>query len=159
MNAPSLIGIPEILAPLTAERRIELNLLSGFKTSFEQILASSSPDFTIKFEEWAPGLQDKILAETDLVLIPKRKDGWSELKSENRLVTSIAAGRIAIAAPIPSYQPLADWCVLTTDFLAGIRDVLARPDFYLDKLRQGQAYTRGKYDLRVIEAVWNALLT
>ncbi|MEQ8334312.1 hypothetical protein [Nisaea sp.] len=159
MNAASLSGIPEALAPLAAERRIELTLLSGFKTSFEQILASSSPDFAIRFEEWVPGLQDEILAETDLVLIPKRNDGWSELKSENRLVTSIVAGRLAIAAPIPSYQPLADWCVLTTDFLGGIRDVLARPDFYLDKLRQGQAYTRGKYDLRVIEAEWNALLT
>ncbi|WP_323795541.1 hypothetical protein [Nisaea sp.] len=158
-NAASLAGIADALAPLTADRRIELTILSAFKSSFDQVLATSTADFVIRFEEWVPDLQDKILAETDLVLIPKRNDGWSELKSANRLVTAIAAGRLAIAAPIPSYQSLAEWSVLTNDFLGGIRDVLARPDFYLDKLHQGQAYTRDKYDLPVIEAEWKALLT
>ena len=158
-NAASLTGIADTLAPLTADRRVELTIFSSFKSSFDAILASSSPDFVIRFEEWVPDYLDKVLAETDLVLLPKRNDDRSELKSANRLVTAIAAGRLAIASPIPSYQSLAEWSVLTNDFLGGIQDVLARPDFYLDKLHQGQAYTRLKYDLPVIEAEWKALLT
>lgn len=158
-NADSLCGSLSALIALSKERRVELTLLGGYRTAYEKILRSNASDLGIRFLEWQPGLLDQLLEESDIVLLPKRNGPWSELKSENRLVTSIAAGRIAVAGRIPSYERLCDWCLITDDFLAGIRDILARPVYWEDQLRAGQKRIRAQYDPHVVVSRWKALLT
>ena len=50
----------------------------------------------------------KTLAETDIVWIPVAESGRTAVKSPNRLLESLWAGRVVVADPVPSYLPFAD---------------------------------------------------
>jgi len=158
-NADSLDGLVETLRPLTAKHKIALKLIGGERRRYEPVLASASADFSVSFERWELGLIDREMNRADIVLIPKRAGRWSELKSENRLVSALAAGRIAVAGPIESYLGLSDWCVLTTDFLSAVKDILNRPAHYLERVRAGQDHVRRYHDRAVIQRRWLEILT
>ncbi|WP_193181217.1 glycosyltransferase family protein [Nisaea sediminum] len=158
-NADSLGGLVETLMPLTSEHKLELTMIGGDRRAYEPVLAAATPHFSILFREWELGLLDRAMKRSDIVLIPKRDGPWSRLKSENRLVTSLAGGRIAVAGTIESYEKLADWCVLTNDFRTAVEDILERPKLYRRKVKAGQKHVRRHYDPAVIRRHWRKILS
>jgi hypothetical protein len=157
-NADSLGGLVETLMPLTPEHKLELTLVGGERRAYEPVLAAATQHFSIVFREWEIGLLDRAMRRSDIVLIPKRGGPWSRFKSENRLVTSLAGGRIAVAGQIESYEKLSDWCVLTSDFRAAVADILERPKLYRKKVVAGQKHVRRLYDPAVIQRHWQEIL-
>ncbi|WP_420405249.1 hypothetical protein [Nisaea sp.] len=157
-NADSLGGLVESLMPLTSAYKLELILVGGLRRAYEPVLASASAGFSVAFKQWEPGILDQEMERSDIVLIPRRAGRWSDLKSENRLVTALAGGRIAVAGEIESYEKLSDWCVLTSDFRSAVTDILERPELYGKKVESGQKHVRRHYDPAVIRKHWQQIL-
>ncbi len=122
-NARFLANYIEDLAELAETRPIKLTVLSGRSPYFDQLIARypdlPGANFQVTHKDWSPGRQTACLSACDIVLIPGAPDGASQTKSANRLVNSIAAGRLAVASPIPSYLPFSDFATIERSMRVG----------------------------------------
>ncbi|MBP2316534.1 hypothetical protein [Azospirillum soli] len=54
------------------------------------------------------------------MIVPSTATGDKLAKSSNRVASTLWAGRLLVAFPLPSYQPFADSAVLADDLVDGI---------------------------------------
>lgn len=121
-------------------------------------LGRAHPGFQLRFTEWSLPAQHNALAACDLVLLPQDAGPWGRVKSHNRLVEALRAGRLAIASPIPSYQELAEHAWIGEDAAAGVAWALGHPDDALRRIEGGQAYVRARFSPEAVGAKWREVL-
>ena len=61
------------------------------------------------------------------MVLPGDHSSDSALKSANRLITALAAGRFCIASPLPAHTEFDDHALLSDDLAAGVNAALAMP--------------------------------
>jgi len=157
---PHLPGLVEL-----AERRpLELTLVSTGRSPFSGLLdphgdASGSP-LRVRFVEWSLSAQVSEIQRADLVLLPGDLDGESALKSANRLIAAIAAGRFCVASPLPSYRAFSDHALLVDSLADGIDAACAmRPERIARALRAGQALVLRDFTPEVVGRRWVEVLS
>lgn len=148
------------LAALAGRCPLELTIVStGAEVLAARYGAERDGALRLRFVEWSPQDQARELSDTDLVLLPGDLEADSGLKSANRLIAAIAAGRFCVASPIPSYRPLRDCAVLADDMAAGIEEARSMPAARLhDAVRRGQALIGRDYSPEVIGRRWVEVL-
>jgi hypothetical protein len=62
------------------------------------------------------------------------------VKSPNRMVEGLWAGRCVIANPLPAYVPFAPWAFIHGAIRGGLERALAEQDRIVDRVRAAQAY-------------------
>jgi SAM-dependent methyltransferase len=87
---------------------------------------------------WSLEATWKTLAETDATWIPVMDSDRNAVKSPNRLLESAWAGRLAIADPVPAYQPFADVLPIGGGLEQGMLQALADPARVERNLREAQ---------------------
>jgi hypothetical protein len=80
------------------------------------------------------------------------------VKSPNRVVEPLRAGRFVVAYPLPSYAELGDYVWLGEDISAGVAWALTNHEEVRRRLEAGQAYVARRFDPRAIGRVWEAVL-
>ena len=80
------------------------------------------------------------------------------VKSPNRAVEGIRAGRLVLAYPLPAYQELAPGLWLGDDMAAGIRAALADPHAALETITAGQSIVARRFAPQRIAQRWEAVL-
>lgn len=112
-----------------------------------------------RFIEWSPAATQGALAQCDLAVIPVdpalRKSG---VKSANRLVEILRAGRFALAHPVASYAEFADYAWIGEDIAAGIEWAMRHRDEVDARIRAGQRYVEEKFSPRAIGMQWRDAL-
>jgi hypothetical protein len=122
-------------------------------------LRASHPAIDLVLTEWSPQSTERALANCHFVLLPQDVDSPSgRVKSHNRLVEAIRAGRLAIASPIPSYAELRDFAWVEADLLAGLDWAIANPAAAEARIRAGQAYVETRFAPAVVARKWAAVL-
>lgn len=109
---------------------------------------------TFRLTAWSPAANWQALADCDAVMLPSLATDYFQAKGANRLIEALRAGRLAIAAPIPSYRDFAAHAWVDTDLLAGLRWALANPADALARIVAGQAYISEHYSPDAIAAKW-----
>ncbi len=122
---------------------------------FENINTSQDNNIKLSFTPWSVDAVNTALQEADIVVIPSFDDKSKLLKSPNRLVEALWAGRIVVAHPLPSYLEFSDWAVLNTDIVEGISWCLEHPDKIEDRISQGQQYIGKNYNPETIVKIWD----
>ncbi len=157
---PHLPGLVEM-----AERRpLELTLVSTGEVLFSSLLepygdASGSP-LRVRFVEWSLAAQAHEIERADLVLLPGDLDGESALKSANRLIAAIAAGRFCVATALPSYRAFADHALLVDSLAEGIDAACAMPpDRIARAVREGQEVVVRGFTPEVVGRRWVEVLS
>ena len=79
----------------------------------------------------------------------------NKVKSHNRLVQSIHAGRFAIAFPLPQYRELENYCYCTENLYDGISCALANKIQVFQMLKSAQNYIDNRFSQNVVAARWN----
>lgn len=165
---PTLPAVEQALAAIAArlrerEARLELVTGAGFQQDAARrvgaALRAIHPGLEVALTDWSPQSTERALADCHFVLLPQ--DAASPLgrvKSHNRLVETIRAGRLAIAAPIPSYAELADFACVGADLAAGLDWAIANPDAAEARIRAGQAYVETRFAPAVVARKWAAVL-
>ncbi len=147
------------IAELAEDQKIRVTLVC-FENHIAQRLCAAAPDreeemFKIRFLDWSLEAQAEAFRNADLVVIPGDLDMGSGLKSPNRLINTIAAGRLAVASPLPSYLPFSDHALVRDRMADGIRDALAMaPDALEQRIRGGQQMIAERYAEPVIGQQW-----
>ncbi len=124
------------IADLAVDRSLRITLLSADTAQVREHCAGA-PDidgapFRIRFAEWSRGRQTEALARSDIVLLPGDNERGAAIKSANRLVNTLAAGRLAVASPIPSYEAFSDNAILCEGLADGIATALSRSSIDLE---------------------------
>jgi glycosyltransferase involved in cell wall biosynthesis len=152
------------IARRTGGRAIELAFVTYTEAGplvkeLEDAVRRVNPRFSITHVLWSLEATAVELARADLVLLPQdASSAWGRVKSHNRLVEAIRAGRFAIASPIPSYLELASYAWVGADLAAGIEWALHHPAEVQERLAAGQAYVAERFSPAVIGAKWAELL-
>jgi SAM-dependent methyltransferase len=80
----------------------------------------------------------KTLAETDITWIPAVDSAQKAVKSPNRLLESLWAGRLVVADPVPAYLPFADLVPIGQGLERGALQALEDPPRIETNLREAQ---------------------
>lgn len=143
---------------------IDLTLVTAGSDAFRGLVtrfhAQRRGPFRLRFVEWSPDAQARELAAADLAILPGDRHGESALKSANRLIATIAAGRFCVATPLPSYQPFAGHALLIDDIAAGVEAALALPKARVHAaVRAGQALVARDYAVTSVGRSWLKVLS
>ena len=149
-------GIARRLAP----RPIELAFVThtsqaSLVADIAQAIAAVHPHFRVRFAAWSLEASAREIDAADLVVLPQdAASRWGSVKSHNRLVESIRAGRFAVASPVPAYRELAAYGCIDDDLASGVEWALANPDDVLKRITAGQAYVAERFSPARIAAQW-----
>jgi hypothetical protein len=123
-NADSLKAALPSLVKASKQQPVALTVVSQSKGAFDgpafcaQLQAEAG--FPIRFVPWSLQSQQDAIRAGDLVIIPSLDNDVKNVKSANRMMEAFLAGRMVVAAPIPSYEPFKDWAWLGEDLFSGI---------------------------------------
>jgi glycosyltransferase involved in cell wall biosynthesis len=165
----------EVLRPFVEEKLVEmLRACHGMEVELEFIagencrsstgklrraLTRAMPSLRFSFTPWSLQAVDHGLARCDLVLLPQDLSSPAgRVKSHNRIVAAIRAGRLAVASPIPSYRELEQFACVDDD-LAGATDwALRHPDTVMQRLTLGQREIERRFSPQAIARKWAGVL-
>lgn len=162
-NLDSLQAMIPQLLPLSQQIQLKLHLI----TSADQGIASActafnqqhGQQFKLRFSEWSLKTLSQGLKQADIVLIPTLAKDTKLIKSHNRLVEALWAGRFVVAQPIPSYQEFAQWAYVEQDIVAGIEWALQNSAQVLSHIAQAQDYIAENFSPNVIGTQWANVIT
>lgn len=149
---PHLVGLREL-----AERRpLELTIVTPNIQKLGALIVKAG--FPIELVEWSIEAQGSALDHADFVLLPGSLEGDSRLKSANRLITAIAAGKYTIATPLPSYQPFEAFCTLGEDLPKLLDEAVRMPlDTRQTRILAGQEHIRRNFSPGKVGQDWLSL--
>lgn len=162
-NFDTLTSIIGGLQQLSHELPIGLEVISDpAGTRIEEALrgldGGEHSNFTTRFIKWSAEATWQGLAACDLVLLPSLDGVRKQVKSPNRLLESLRAGRFVVAYPLPSYRPFAPYTWLGEDIGAGIRWAVAHRAEVQHRIRAGQRYVNEHFSPASIARQWDAVL-
>lgn len=112
----------------------------------------------IELFPWTAEAMWLALTRSDMVILPSNTANQKKLvKSPNRLLEALWAGRFAVADPVPSYRELEQWAWLSGDLVTGIRWAVANPKEVICRLGQAQDYIAHHHTPAVIADQWLSL--
>jgi hypothetical protein len=144
-NLDTTDGLVEELGAIGRHRPIQLTLVTGPEPGLlkrcKELNQRWRHALALRYEEWSPEVLWAALAATDVVAIPSRADSPEKrVKSPNRIVESLWAGRCVIANPLPAYAPFAPWAFIDETIRDGLERALAEEDRIVERVRAAQAY-------------------
>jgi SAM-dependent methyltransferase len=80
----------------------------------------------------------KALHDSDLAWIPVDETDQKAVKSPNRLLETLWAGRFVVADPVPAYLPFADLVPIGQGLETGVTQALADPDAVVKRIGEAQ---------------------
>lgn len=106
---------------------------------------------------WSQEGMAEHLAAADLVVLPTLDDPTKSVKSPNRLVEALWAGRAVVTQPQPAHQEFADFVFIAPTLSAGIEAALARRDEVTAMISAGQRHIARHYSPYRIGRDWLAM--
>jgi glycosyltransferase involved in cell wall biosynthesis len=145
------------------EWTVELEIVTapgrGVEQFCDEFNARHSRVCRLRFTPWSLAATWGGLARAALVLIPSAPyDAGKAVKSPNRLVESLRAGRFTVASSIPSYRSLAPYCWLGDSIVEGLKWALDHPDEAQQRALEGQRLVEATYSPTVVAGAWEAVL-
>ena len=161
-NWQTLHGVVESLLELRGWT-IELEIITapdcGVEEFCDEFNARHRRACRLRFTPWSLAATWEGLARAGVVLIPSWPDNAGKaVKSPNRLVESLRAGRFAVANPLPAYRPLGAYCWLGDSIIEGLKWALEHPGEAQRRVIAGQAFVAATYSPEVVAGDWEAAL-
>ena len=122
-------------------------------------LREKFPQFALRHVPWSLEATARELDRADIVIIPQNANSdWGRVKSHNRLVEAIRAGRLAVASAIPSYLELSSYAWVGNDLASGVEWALRNPGEALSRIVLGQEYVAQRFAPAKIGTDWARVL-
>jgi SAM-dependent methyltransferase len=141
-NIPGLIDRADELKALAGSMPVRLQLVTqveALRRDFAQALAALDPArLQVELVPWSAQATWKALEDCDCVWLPIAAMDKNVVKSPNRLVESLWAGRLAVADALPSYAPFAEYTPVGQGLVQGIMAALADPSVTERRIREAQ---------------------
>ncbi len=160
-NVDSLrTSIPE-LATLAREIPTHLEIVCSPNVGIEQAcvkINNSQDALVLSFSPWSIAARQEALKTCDIVIIPSLENETKLVKSPNRMVDSLWAGRYVVAHPLPSYQAFQKWGCVQNDLGPGILEAIEKKGQIEACISEAQDYIRIHHSPTVIGTRWSQLI-
>ncbi len=160
-NLNSLQAIIPELHQFSTQIPLTLHIVSapncGIKQACQQ-LNQQQTRLQLHFSAWSLKTTFAALKKTDIVIIPSLNNAEKQVKSPNRLIEALWAGKYVIAHPLPSYQPFKQWTWLGESLSEGLAWALANKKQVPKYISQAQTYIAKHHAPSVIGQQWEKLL-
>ena len=158
-NFATVFDLISQLHRLVDRWRVEVHLVTAPETNAavfcEEFNRDYAPACSLRFSPWSLETTWRALEECDMVVIPSRlNDPAKAVKSPNRLIESLWAGRFVCANPVPSYQEFDRFAWLGEDIVSGIEWALEHPREVRRRIDAAQQYIAQHYSPEVIAKQW-----
>ena len=145
-----------------APRRIDFHVVTRLIPQLEAMLRPIEQRmggrFGLTFTEWTTAATWDALAACDAVVIPSLDNRTKLVKSPNRVVESLRAGRFVVAHPLPAYRDFARHAWIGDDIPAGLAWARANADAAVARIEAGQAWVGEHYAPEALARRWLNLL-
>lgn len=163
VNFDTLLACLPELQSLAREIPLELHCVTDLAAARQSPLwpalaHAATPGFTLRATPWSLPATWHALAECNLVILPSLPEQKKLVKSPNRAVEALRAGRLPLAYPLPAYQELSAGCWVGEDLAAGIRWAVQNPRSVLAKIHAGQHLLERRFSPGQIGHVWEGVL-
>lgn len=112
------------LQRLSRTRPLRLTVVTAPGPHVAGLQAWTDSAFALRCVVWSPEATWQALAECDLAIVPTLAGPTKEVRSPNRMVEALRAGRMVVAGPQPSHAAFADHVEIAADIAEGIERVL-----------------------------------
>jgi hypothetical protein len=112
----------------------------------------------VELVPWSLEATWSTLAASDMAWIPVSDSAPKAVKSPNRLLESLWAGRLVVADPIPAYLPFADLVPIGTGLEAGVAAALDDPARVAANLAEAQARIAREHSAETCGREWSAVV-
>jgi hypothetical protein len=152
------------IAARLGSRPVELSFVtyaaqSGVAEAMARVLRDRNPQFALRHVPWSVEATARELARADIAVLPQDAGSeWGRVKSHNRLVESIRAGRFAVASAIPAYLELSSYAWVGNDLASGVEWALQNPAEVSSRIVRGQEYVAHRFAPATIGAQWARVL-
>jgi hypothetical protein len=156
---PALAAALPELGPATREFPLHLHCVSAPGFGLEALAhaqnAAGGGMLTMSFEPWSTEATWAALRSCDMVLLPADPaSATSRVKSANRLVEALRAGRFSVAQPLPAYRELESFAYVGDSVGEGIRWALRHPLKALERVRRGQRWVAERLAPETVARQW-----
>ena len=141
-NLPGIIDRSQELRALAAGMPLRLRLVTEATPQTRELAGAlaglDSARLTIELAPWSLEATWQALEQADAVWIPIGDADKNVVKSANRLVEGLWAGRLVVADALPSYLPFVDVTPVGVGLEKGITEALANPAKTRERMREAQ---------------------
>lgn len=150
LNLDSLqAALPDLIA-FGRRRAIALTVLTQPNPQLVQaareISAQHAGALALTVAPWSLEAQWRELAACDAVVIPTLQNERKDVKSANRMVEALWAGKPVAAQPLPAYLPFADWIPVRSTLSEGLDQLVESADRVGGLITEAQAYIGDTFD-------------
>jgi hypothetical protein len=146
--------VQPLLESLHREHPLQLTVISNSRPKFDRIFEDWS--LPVHYLEWNPTTFLAALRAHQIALIPVSSNPFTRCKSNNRLVTALAAGLAVVADSIPSYRPFEGVSRLD-QWQRGLMQYVTDQEVRRSEVRAGQELVRRECSLSRIADAWQEL--
>lgn len=162
VNLNTLPALAEQVAPASRRQPILLRVITAPGCGADEFCAEVNdrygPGMRAEFLPWSEERVWTSLAECDVVAIPSAPGEITKaVKSPNRVVEAIRAGRFVIAHPLPSYREFEPFAAIGDDLGQGLSWALGHPAGVRERIARGQRHIETHYSPEVAAAEWEAI--
>lgn len=162
-NFGSIVDLLPEFRRLAVSYAVEIHLVTSPHPEIARLCTefneNYAPACTLRFSEWSTDTTWQALRDCDMVVIPIQTTDPSKLvKSPNRVVEAIWAGRFVVANRIPAYQEFSAFAWLGDNIVDGIRWALEHPGEVKRRIAAGQEYVEKTCSPEVVAKQWEAAL-
>lgn len=157
-NLDSLRGAVRDLYAYAGRRRISLTVLTELS---DEVLAYCAPiqaavagRFEFRLAPWSLDAQWAALAACDAVIIPCLQTEAKRVKSANRMIEALWAGRPVAAQPMPAYAPFAEWAAVRDTLSEGLEQLVKDREALPGVISAAQRHIVARYSPAVIGQAW-----
>jgi len=137
---------------------LDMHIITGkvedIKETCNEFNRENSKFCKLHYSPWSMKTTWKAMRDTDMIIIPSLPDERKIVKSPNRLVESLRAGRFTLAHPLPSYIQLQDYAWINDDLPSGIMWALQNKQDIIQRVGQGQHYVNDEFSPEKIGQQW-----
>jgi hypothetical protein len=147
LSATVPVRLSVVTTPLPQAQALVAALVQGHESRLAARLVPWSLEAT-----W------QTLADTDLTWIPVLDSAGKAVKSPNRLLESLWAGRLVVADPVPAYLRFADLAPIGVDLPSAVGAALGDPARVERNLQEAQARIERDHSALACGQRWAAVL-
>jgi hypothetical protein len=154
-------AMPDLLA-FADRRALQLTVLTQptpqLLQAAEQINGERPGRFAMTVTPWSLEAQWSQLASCDVVVIPTLRNAQKDVKSANRMVEALWAGKPVAAQPLPSYLPFGDWTPVRPTLSEGLDWLCANAARVPGLVAQAQEYIAETFDPARLGRRWEEVI-
>ena len=157
----NLSGLQESLKDLnmfSSRMPISLTVLTNIDAEIEQayrqVDSRFGDGFTVSAKPWSLGGQWRELAGCDAVIIPSVASPTTRVKSANRMIEALWAGKPVVAQPMPGYLPFDRWTPVRGKLSEGLEWLLTNQRAVPAQVSEAQDHIERHYAPAVLAAQW-----